>query len=79
MRSSRSSMTTSRARAASFSRTRSDRALLAEALVAKSGHTVESRLPQRGEKKELVDHALANAREALGRKLAETLVAADGC
>ena len=29
-------------------------------------------LPQRGEKKELVDHALANAREALGRKLAET-------
>jgi excinuclease ABC subunit C len=29
-------------------------------------------VPQRGEKKELVDHALANAREALGRKLAET-------
>ena len=29
-------------------------------------------LPQRGEKKDLVDHALANAREALGRKLAET-------
>ena len=28
--------------------------------------------PTRGEKKELVDHALANAREALGRKLAET-------
>ena len=31
-----------------------------------------SRVPQRGEKKDLVDHALANAREALGRKLAET-------
>ena len=29
-------------------------------------------MPQRGEKKELVEHALANAREALGRKLAET-------
>ncbi len=28
--------------------------------------------PQRGEKKDLVEHALANAREALGRKLAET-------
>ncbi|HMK79603.1 MAG TPA: excinuclease ABC subunit UvrC, partial [Xanthobacteraceae bacterium] len=49
-----------------------DRALLAEALTVKSGHKVEVTLPQRGEKKELVDHALANAREALGRKLAET-------
>ena len=29
-------------------------------------------VPQRGEKKDLVEHALANAREALGRKLAET-------
>jgi excinuclease ABC subunit C len=28
--------------------------------------------PQRGEKKDLIEHALANAREALGRKLAET-------
>jgi excinuclease ABC subunit C len=49
-----------------------DRALLAEALSVKSGHKVEVTVPQRGEKKELVDHALANAREALGRKLAET-------
>jgi len=49
-----------------------DRALLAEALATKSGHKVEIVLPQRGEKKDLVAHALANAREALGRKLAET-------
>ena len=28
--------------------------------------------PRRGEKKDLIEHALANAREALGRKLAET-------
>jgi excinuclease ABC subunit C len=49
-----------------------DRALLAEALSVKSGRKVEVSLPQRGERKELVDHALANAREALGRKLAET-------
>src|SRR5215470_17211913 len=49
-----------------------DRALLAEALCVKSGRKVEVLLPQRGEKKELIDHALANAREALGRKLAET-------
>jgi excinuclease ABC subunit C len=49
-----------------------DRALLAEALCTKSGHKIEVVVPQRGEKKDLVEHALANAREALGRKLAET-------
>ncbi len=49
-----------------------DRALLAEALCTKSGHKVEISVPQRGEKKDLIEHALANAREALGRKLAET-------
>src|SRR5262245_21156553 len=49
-----------------------DRALLAEALSTKSGRRVDVLVPQRGEKKELTDHALANAREALGRKLAET-------
>ncbi|HEY5065345.1 MAG TPA: excinuclease ABC subunit UvrC [Xanthobacteraceae bacterium] len=49
-----------------------DAALLAEALSTKSGRKVEVLLPQRGEKKDLVEHALANAREALGRKLAET-------
>jgi excinuclease ABC subunit C len=49
-----------------------ERALLAEALSAKSGHKVEIAVPRRGEKKELVDHALANAREALARKLADT-------
>jgi excinuclease ABC subunit C len=49
-----------------------DRALLAEALCTKSGHKVEVLVPQRGEKKDLIEHALANAREALGRKLAET-------
>src|SRR5690242_6483324 len=49
-----------------------ERALLAEALSTKSGHKVEVNVPQRGEKKDLVDHALANAREALARKLAES-------
>ncbi len=49
-----------------------DRALLAEALSIKSARKVEVSLPQRGEKKDLVDHAMANAREALGRKLADT-------
>ncbi|MCW5688139.1 MAG: excinuclease ABC subunit UvrC [Pseudolabrys sp.] len=49
-----------------------ERALLAEALTAKSERKVEVALPQRGERKDLVMHALANAREALGRKLADT-------
>jgi len=49
-----------------------DRSLLAEALCTKVGHKIEIALPLRGEKKDLVEHALANAREALGRKLAET-------
>jgi excinuclease ABC subunit C len=49
-----------------------DRALLIQALSTKGGHKVEAVHPQRGEKKDLVEHALANAREALGRKLAET-------
>ena len=38
----------------------------------KAGLKVEVSTPQRGEKKELVAHALTNAREALGRKLADT-------
>ena len=46
--------------------------LIAEALSLRAGHKVVVAAPQRGEKKQLVDNALANAREALGRKLAET-------
>src|ERR1700749_1469077 len=46
--------------------------LLADALSVKAGYKVEVSTPQRGEKKELVTHALTNAREALGRKLADT-------
>jgi excinuclease ABC subunit C len=49
-----------------------ERRLLAEALTAKSERKVEVSVPQRGERKELVQHALANAREALARKLADT-------
>jgi excinuclease ABC subunit C len=49
-----------------------ERELLAEALGTKSGHKIEVVVPRRGEKKDLIAHALANAREALGRKLAET-------
>ena len=48
-------------------------ALLAGALTVKAGFKVEVSTPRRGEKKELVGHALTNAREALGRKLADTV------
>ena len=46
-------------------------ALIAEALSLKAGRRVELHRPQRGEKKDAVDHAATNAREALERRLAE--------
>ncbi|NTE85982.1 excinuclease ABC subunit UvrC [Agrobacterium rubi] len=46
--------------------------LLAAALSEKANHKVSVSVPQRGEKKDVVDHVLGNAREAHGRKLAET-------
>ncbi len=48
-----------------------NREVLAEALSIRVGHKVEIATPQRGEKKELVDHAAQNGREALARKLAD--------
>ena len=55
-----------------LSHTIEERELLASALAVKAGFKVEVTTPQRGEKKDLVAHALTNAREALGRKLADT-------
>jgi excinuclease ABC subunit C len=46
--------------------------LMAEALSGKLGRKVELIVPKRGEKAELVDGALRNARESLARKMAET-------
>jgi excinuclease ABC subunit C len=46
--------------------------LLSEALGTIAGRRVVVAVPQRGEKRELVEHASRNAREALGRKLAES-------
>jgi hypothetical protein len=48
------------------------RRLLGEALSLRSGHKITVMPPVRGEKRELVDHALINAREALARRLAES-------
>ncbi|WP_339915727.1 excinuclease ABC subunit UvrC [uncultured Brevundimonas sp.] len=46
--------------------------LLEAAFSLKSDHRVDIARPQRGDKLGLVDHALTNAREALGRKMAES-------
>ncbi|MGI6852797.1 excinuclease ABC subunit UvrC [Mesorhizobium sp. 1B3] len=59
-------------RAILLSRAVDEQELLGEALSTKAGHKVQVSVPQRGEKKDLTDHALQNAREALGRRLAET-------
>lgn len=45
--------------------------LLEEAFSMKTERRVEIALPRRGEKADLVGHALTNAKEALGRRLAE--------
>ncbi len=45
-----------------------DRALLAEALSTKAGHRVTVVAPERGEKRKAVEHALANAKDALARR-----------
>ena len=49
-----------------------DRALIELALESRAGRKVDLAVPQRGEKRVLLDHALINAREALGRRLAES-------
>jgi excinuclease ABC subunit C len=48
-----------------------DQTLLEEALSTRAGHRIEVQVPQRMEKRALVEHALLNAREALGRRMAE--------
>jgi excinuclease ABC subunit C len=47
-----------------------ERALLEQALSERADRTVTVTVPQRGEKRSLVEHALANARDALGREMA---------
>jgi len=48
-----------------------NRELLAEALSTKAERRIEIRVPQRGAKTGIVEHALSNAKDALGRRLAE--------
>jgi len=46
--------------------------LIAEALAAKAGHPVAISIPQRGDRRRLMEQASRNATEALDRRLAET-------
>ncbi|MBG1230958.1 excinuclease ABC subunit UvrC [Aestuariivirga litoralis] len=49
-----------------------EQALVEEAFTQHAGYKVEILVPQRGEKKALIDYAVINAREANGRRMAET-------
>jgi excinuclease ABC subunit C len=55
-----------------LSETIEEQQLLSDALTERSGYRVHINTPRRGEKREVVEHALNNAREAHGRQLAET-------
>jgi excinuclease ABC subunit C len=46
--------------------------LIEAALASRAGHKIEVSIPKRGERRQLVDLAVRNAREALGRRLADT-------
>jgi len=47
-------------------------ALVEEALSIRAGRRVRLLVPQRGDRRKVVDHAVTNAREALARRMAET-------
>ncbi len=49
-----------------------DQPLIIEALAQRAGRRVQLTVPQRGDRRNLVMHAFDNAREALGRRLAES-------
>jgi len=49
-----------------------EQSLVAEALSLRADHKVRVVAPRRGARRNLVDHALSNARDALGRRLAES-------
>ena len=46
--------------------------LLSQALALRAEHKVEVSCPQRGEKREIMERALTNAKEQLGRRMAES-------
>jgi excinuclease ABC subunit C len=55
-----------------LSHTLENQTLITDALSVHAGRTVRISVPQRGGKRKVVAHALANAAEALGRRMAES-------
>jgi excinuclease ABC subunit C len=49
-----------------------DADLIEAALASRAGHRIELCVPKRGERRQLLDLAVRNAKEALGRRLADT-------
>src|ERR671921_1784012 len=49
-----------------------DADLIEAALASRAGHRIEVCVPKRGERRQLVEQAVRNAKEALGRRLADT-------
>ena len=49
-----------------------NQALLVDALTSRAGRKVTISMPQRGERRALMEHALLNARDALARRMAES-------
>ena len=52
--------------------TGADERLLIEALTQKAGHKVSVSAAKRGDRRKMIEHAYDNAREALGRRMAES-------
>jgi len=55
-----------------LSHTLPEQTLMEEAFSTAAQYKVELRAPQRGEKRDLIAHVMSNAKEALGRRMAET-------
>ena len=55
-----------------LSHTLKEQSLIGEALTLRAGHRVRLGVPSRGARRNLIEHARANARDALGRRIAES-------
>jgi excinuclease ABC subunit C len=55
-----------------LSHTLEEQSLISEALTLRAGHRVRLAVPSRGARRNLIEHARTNARDALGRRIAES-------
>jgi len=56
-----------------LSHTLKEQSLIGEALTIRAGHRVHLAVPSRGARRNLIDHASTNARDALARRIAESV------